>query len=1131
MQLEEMERLRQSIQGAPYPSVLNGLPPSLQGLFGAALAYKENRTAIFVAPGEGEAEKIADTLRGVMSENSVAVLPAQDLVFDAMDAAAADAAFARLGVLSGCLEGNVRAVVTTADGFGALCPDPSRLRQGKRTLKVGECIEMSELISFLEDNGYTRLDMVEGAGSYAVRGSIVDVFPPAQAQPVRIDFFDNEIDGIGCFDVISQRRSEQLTFITISAADATPGKEHRAKELCQALRDRLNEIKDPTARRKAENDIEMLQNGLPINGRDRYLPLERGGVYTLCDYLPNSLLFICQWGGMRERFDFMKWQFEEDSKRMVEQSLPFFPKEKYFLSLEDFEQIIAQKKAVFLNHLPLSGYFGKLSFLEEIRVREDALTRNDPEMMRQELSLALRNKTVFFCAGEGRESTEKMLSEMSLPFSTKLQKGSICLLSDSLLLDAEISENIWLVGDKALKKNAPRRTRHRMGEKIRSFADITPGDLVVHVHHGIGVYRGIRQVDNHGVIKDYLTISYDKGDTLFVPTPQLDLISKYMGTAEDTKVKLSRLGSGAWEKTKAKARNQTRILAKELIELYAKRQRAAGFAFSPDTDWQRQFEDNFAYAETDDQLRCIDEIKADMEKPYPMDRLLCGDVGFGKTEVALRAIFKAVSDSKQAAVLVPTTILSEQHLKTITERLRGFPIKVQVINRFKKPKQQQEILRRLRRGEIDVIIGTHRLLQKDVVFKDLGLLVVDEEQRFGVKHKEAIKEMSIGVDVLTLSATPIPRTLNMALSGIRDMSIIEEAPADRYPVATYVLEYDRAVIMGAIRREMRRHGCVYYLKNDIEALDRIAAMIQDEIPTARVALAHGQMKGNELENIWQQVLDREIDVLLCTTIIETGVDIAFANTLIIEDADRMGLAQLHQIRGRIGRSNIRAYAYLTYHAGKEPSEIAAKRLMTIKEFTAFGSGFKIAMRDLEIRGAGSVLGERQHGHLNTVGYDMYMRLLSEAVAEEKGETAIQKSDCQMDIAVSAYLSSDYVSREESRIDLYKKIAAIENKEDMADITDELCDRFGDPPQEAVDLMRIALLRGTARGVGVSEIKQKGQTVLIFLERGEPERLFAAVRDFKGRLRLSNAATPYLTLHLVAGDIIDQIQTVIDYISK
>ena len=1128
-----VEQLIKQYPLAPYPSVLNGLPLSAQAVVGASIAKKLNKTAIFVTSGEGEAEKIADCLRGVIGAESVAVLPAGDLVFDAVDAAAGDTAYKRLGVLAGCLEGKYQAVVTTAEGFATLCPDPEKLTQGKLHLAVGNTLEQEKLIHFLEDNGYTRLEMVEGQGSYAVRGSIVDIFPPDSELPVRVDFFDIEIDQMGYFDPISQRRNEQITKITLSAASALPGRKKRDDELSEKLRSLQKTLKDQEAKRCLEKEIEMLANGLSISGRDRYLPLEYGQGHSLCSYLPRALLFVCGYGGMRERFEFLSWQFEQDAMRMSEEHLPFVKDQKYFYNMEDFDQMIGEKKAVFLNTLPLSGYFGKLSFLEEVSVQEDALTRNDPAVMMEEIKQALDSGMQVFCCAGGSEGAKKQLTDNHIPVSETVGRDVVCVTADALPFDCVLGGQMLIIGERAAKKSAKRRIRRGSDEqRIRSFADITPGDLVVHVHHGIGVYRGIRQVENHGVVKDYLIISYDKGDTLYVPTPQLDLIAKYMGTGgENSKVKLSRLGTATWEKTKQKVKNGARFLAKELIELYARRQKAQGFAFSPDTDWQKQFEDNFPYEETWDQKRCIDEIKADMEKPCPMDRLLCGDVGFGKTEVALRAIFKAVMDSKQAAVLVPTTILSVQHLNTISARLRGFPVKVQAINRFKSKKQQEEILRRLRRGEIDVIIGTHRLLQKDVVFKDLGLLVVDEEQRFGVKHKEKIKEMSVGVDVLTLSATPIPRTLNMALSGIRDMSIIEEAPADRYPVATYVLPYDRGVVLGAIRREMRRHGCVYYLKNNIEALDHIAADIAEAIPGARIAVAHGQMQGTALEKIWQQVLEREVDVLLCTTIIETGIDVSFANTLIIEDADRMGLAQLHQIRGRIGRSSIRAYAYLTYRADSMPTEVASKRLMTIKEFTAFGSGLKIAMRDLEIRGAGSVLGEQQHGHMGAIGYDMYMRLLSEAVAEERGEQTEQKSDCQMDVAVSAYLPSDYVSHEETRVELYKKIAAIETAEDLADVTDELCDRFGEPPQPTIDLMRIALLRGTARKAGVREIKQKGECVLVYLDRGDPQRLFDAVRDYKGRLRLSNAATPYLTFYpKQEDDLISALQALINYIA-
>ena len=591
------------------------------------------------------------------------------------------------------------------------------------------------------------------------------------------------------------------------------------------------------------------------------------------------------------------------------------------------------------------------------------------------------------------------------------------------------------------------------------------------------------------------------------------MISKYIGTAEDKTVKLSRLGGSAWEKTKAKVKNQSREIAKELIELYAKRLNAPGNPCDPDTDWQLRFEEQFPYEETEDQIRCVEEIKTDMEQPYPMDRLLCGDVGFGKTEVALRAAFKAVDNGFQVAILCPTTILSEQHFLTVKERFSDFPIEAAVLNRFRTPKEIKKILADLESGKTDIIIGTHRLLSSDIKFKKLGLLVIDEEQRFGVKHKEKIKELSVGVDVLTMSATPIPRTLNMALSGIRDLSIIEDPPADRQPVTTYVLEYDRDILVSAIARELKRGGCVFYMKNDIEALDGIASRLQERLPDARIATAHGRMTGTELEKTWEKVLNHEIDIFICTTIIETGIDVAFANTLIIEDADRLGLSQLHQIRGRVGRSSTRAYAYLTYRQGSIVNEVASKRLATIREFTEFGSGLKIAMRDLEIRGAGALLGEKQHGQMNIVGYDMYMRILKEAVFEEQGKEEPQEFDCAVDISVSAFIPKSYVPAEKMRIDLYKKIAAIETKEDFEDMTDELCDRFSDPPESILNLMKIALLRAMAKKGGIRDIKQKQEAVLFFTEEATPRLLAGLTKKLKGRVLYSMGAKPYFTLRI------------------
>jgi len=596
------------------------------------------------------------------------------------------------------------------------------------------------------------------------------------------------------------------------------------------------------------------------------------------------------------------------------------------------------------------------------------------------------------------------------------------------------------------------------------------------------------------------------------------MVSKYIGPKEEVKVRLNRLGGQDWQKAKARVRSAVKDIAKELIKLYAERMKLKGHAFPPDTGWQRDFESRFEYEETEDQLRCIQEIKEDMEKEQPMDRLLCGDVGFGKTEVALRAAFKCVTDSKQCALLVPTTILAWQHYQTVTQRFEGFPIKVEILSRFRTPKQQAEILKQLKRGEIDMIIGTHRLVQKDVQFRDLGLVIIDEEQRFGVAQKERFKSVTKNVDVLTLSATPIPRTLNMALSGIRDMSSLEEAPQDRHPVQTYVLEYDQAVINDAVRRELRRGGQVYYLHNKVESIERVAARLQAQIPEAKVGFGHGKMPEGELSEVWRRVMEQEINVLVCTTIIETGVDVPNVNTIIIEDADHMGLSQLHQIRGRVGRSSRRAYAYLTFTRNKVLSEISQKRLAAIREFTEFGSGFKIAMRDLELRGAGNILGGEQHGHMETVGYDMYLRLLGEAVSEEKGEEASSyELECLVDVQVQAHIPEGYIESLSQRLEIYRRISDIRSQDDAMDVLDELIDRFGEPPASVKGLIDVALIRNTAASLGIYEIKQNAGALLLYQRKLDMEFVSRLIGAFKKRVLVNAGAKPYISVKLQAGD--------------
>ena len=679
-----------------------------------------------------------------------------------------------------------------------------------------------------------------------------------------------------------------------------------------------------------------------------------------------------------------------------------------------------------------------------------------------------------------------------------------------------------LIGNKTRKKSEKKLPPGR--QKIESCADLSVGDYVVHESHGIGRFAGIVKMQVDGLERDYIKICYAGTDSLYVPATQLDMVSKYTGAGEEKPVKLSKMGGTEWAKTRARAKSAAKDMAKKLIALYAERQRLPGYAFSPDSEWQREFEDNFGYTETDDQLRSIAEIKRDMEASVPMDRLLCGDVGFGKTEVALRAVMKCVLSGKQAAILVPTTVLAQQHYQTALQRFFGFPVNIAVMSRFKTGNQASKVLSDLATGKCDLVIGTHRLLSKDVKFKNLGLLVVDEEQRFGVTHKEHIKELARGVDVLTLSATPIPRTLNMAMSGIRDMSTLEEPPEDRLPVQTFVMEHDWGIIADAIRRELQRGGQVYYLHNRIDDIERTARKISDLLEDVTVGVAHGQMDKNMLANVMENVANGQIQVLVCTTIIETGIDIPNVNTLIIEDADHLGLAQLHQIRGRVGRSTRRASAYLTFKRDKVLTEVAEKRLNAIRDFAAFGSGFKIAMRDLEIRGAGNLLGAEQSGHMIDVGYDMYMKLLSEAVLEARGIEVPARADCSADLAVAANIPDRYIPSQEQRMDIYRRIALIRTEDEADDLTDELIDRFGDPPPGVNALIHVALLRGEAGKAGVTDISQKQGYLKFTLRDFDMEKLSAlyARPEYKGRLRVEAGSKPCVSLRLKAkGRVIDE----------
>ena len=1122
----------------------------------AGLCRDTTRPVVVICQDDMAARRLQEELKAFLGD-CAPILPSRELTL--YDAAVVSRSWEqkRLRQLYDLACGKTPLLLMGWDALSLRTMPESVLQQTAFTLEVGKEYQLPELVNRLTAAGYSRCGMVEGSGQFAVRGGIVDIFTPAADQPVRMEFFGDELDTMGYFDPVTQRRSENTDSVVIlPVAETLPCLHPKGiPGLCKDL----NSLIARQNRRKNRNDtliatltkdLEKFENGISNPASDRYMSLIYPESATAASYIPrDALVIVCDHGSLqrtaRTRCDEMGMQLDS----LLQGGLVVGELCDFVQQWEDFCHTLQGKTTVYfdafggtsypedcppkqlfpLTAKQLPGYGGNLdtaaSDLTHYQKMEFGSlvlcgSRRRAELMQE--MLRQRNLSAFLCIPLTRlpNPGQILLSDGTLPFGMEYPLSKLAVLTEGQLLSR--SEP---------KKKVPKKTGSTNRQKLNSFTDLVPGDLVVHENYGIGRFVAMEQIKVDNAVKDYIKIAYQGSDTLFVPATQLDLVSKYIGGgSENSTVKLNKIGSDAWQKTKAKARKAAKDMAGELIQLYAARKRQPGYAFSADAPWQREFEDNFPYPETDDQLRCIADIKRDMESPTPMDRLLCGDVGFGKTEVALRAVMKAVMDGKQVAILVPTTVLAQQHYQTAVARFRGFPVNIDVLSRFRTPKLQQQTMQKLRAGAVDVIIGTHKLLQKSVQFKDLGLLIIDEEQRFGVSHKERLKEMSKGVDVLTLSATPIPRTLNMALSGIRDMSTIEEPPADRYPVQTFVMEHNTAVLDDAIRREVERGGQVYYLHNRTETIDQCASALQRRIPGLRVGVAHGQMGEEALGEVMQAMTEGEIQVLVCTTIIETGLDIPNANTLIIENADRFGLSQLHQLRGRVGRSTRHAYAYFTYRPDKNLTEIAEKRLSAIRDFAEFGSGFKIAMRDLEIRGAGNLLGAEQSGHMMSVGYDMYLKLLDEAVLEERGE-APKAPDCTADLNVTANVDKNYVSRGEERMDLYRRMAAIRTQEDADDLLDEIVDRYGEPPKGVLNLIDIALLRAKARDVGIKDIRQKAGDVLFTFSnlRFESVSAICADADYKLRLTfLANAKEPTLRLKLASGvDSLKQSKTFID----
>ncbi len=1105
------------------------LPLYVSGISGGAdislmaSALKDiSSPCVILAPNEKEAHRISRGLCGC-GIFSVMFLYREPVLYNYAASHASE--YERLSALLSILTGDAEAVVTTPAAFMGYTVPPHILSRASFELSVGDELPPSELALRLVSSGYIRRDMVEAPGQFAARGGIIDIFPAFVKEgenlyPYRLEFFGDDLDRICTFDIDTQRARENERSVFIPPACELLISEEARKNIEKAVKETRKKTVEPDAAKALDGEIAAIELGGELPFADKYLPLVYPERVTLSDYLsPDTVCFVCGSNAVKNGFETAEWHNAEGIKDLLENGTAIAKYVGVAKERGECESFLSALPTVHINVFT-TGQGHSLAGLFNI------CTRAGSKMVSRELLLEdigdFISSGMRIAVGVGSEAEMNALSGIlrdSDIATALIASGDIDISSmaagvvyisvapyiDGFELTAGRFVYLALSEDTGRKKGSVRKASRKKREdtkKILSYAELAVGDLVVHEKFGIGRYLGIEQLKIDGVTRDFINIQYDGSDKLFIPTTQLDLVSKYIGAhSDDGLLKLSKMGGAEWKRSTSRAKGAVKDMAKELIKLYAERLRRPGYAFPEDDAFQGEFDSSFEYEETESQLMAIEDIKEDMQKPCPMDRLLCGDVGYGKTEVALRAAFKAVLAGKQVALLCPTTILAFQHFRTALSRMRGFPVTVEMLTRFRSPKEQKVILRRLARGEIDIIIGTHKLVYGTVEFKDLGLLIIDEEQRFGVAQKEKLKQLTAGVDVLSLSATPIPRTLNMAIGGIRDLSVLDEPPVDRQPVQTYVLEYDPLIINDAIRRELARGGQVFYLFNRVDMINSVAARIAKDIDGARVAVAHGQMEKEEIEDVWQSLLAGDIDILVSTSIIETGVDVPNANTLIIEDADRMGLSQLHQLRGRVGRSGRRAYAYFTFRKGKVLTEIAEKRLEAIREYAQFGAGFRVALRDLEIRGAGDMLGAQQHGHLDAVGYDLYMKLLNQAVLEEKGIKIEERKECTIDIKVDAFIPESYIPSQSQRIEQYKHISLIRGEDDALDVAEELSDRYGDFPRSVDNLLRIAKLRASAEAIGLTRIDERERNIIFRsddLDFAIWSELFSRLPQFKLR---------------------------------
>jgi len=1127
------------LESGRLPVLYSGLSQVHRAHLAASVMGDTDRPMFVISPDDTSAEYFARDLTAMLGYE-VPVLMGREFTFMAADAVSRQEEQRRLGLLYSLLADEPpKAVVCTASALCQRTLPPEMLHRSAFTLENGGTYSLEDTVARLLLCGFRRTDQVEGPGQFSLRGGILDFFTPGYPNPVRCEFWGDDIDSMGFFDIDSQRRIESIDSCTVlPAAETLPSMYPGGEE---ALGDRLEQIsKQFKTKRSSANaqeiaetllrDAATLKMGVTLQDADRYMGLITGSFATAADYIPyDAVVFLDQPGKITQRAKEYAKTTGDDVKLQMRSGKMHTGANDFVYPWEQMNERLREYPIVMADAFTVGRYSMEPRTIASIMAKQLPSYGGSSQTALEDAKRYLdKDFSVVMLAGDERRGnilTEYLRREgVNAVFSKEpgaIGRTGLCVVSPgSLSAGMEYPDHkLVVMTDTQImhrgKRRAVKKSKHQ-GDAIGSCADLTKGDLVVHEHHGIGRFAGVVNMQVDGADKDYIKICYAGTDVLYVPATQLNLVSKYVGGGSDEDgrpIKLHKMGGAEWNRAKTRTKAAVKSIAKELTALYAARQQAKGFAFSPDSEWQTEFEERFEYPETEDQLRCIAEIKGDMEKPMPMDRLLCGDVGFGKTEVAMRAMMKCVLDGKQAVLLAPTTVLTQQHFQTAIRRFFGYPINIQILNRYRTPNQVKQTLTDLASGACDIVIGTHRLLSKDVKFKNLGLLVVDEEQRFGVTHKEHIKEISKSVDVLTLSATPIPRTLNMALSGIRDMSVLEEPPQDRLPIQTYVMEHNWGVVCDAIEKELHRGGQVYYLHNRVSTIDRTASRLMERLEGVSVGVAHGQMSEEMLSRTMDAMAAGEIQVLVCTTIIETGIDIPNVNTIIIEDADRLGLAQLHQIRGRVGRSARRASAYLTYKKDKVLTEDAEKRLNAIREFAEFNSGMRIAMRDLEIRGAGNLLGAEQSGHMIDVGYDMYLRLLDEAVREERGEKPQIKAECSADLAISANIPESYVPSSAQRMDLYRRIALITCEEEADDMVDELIDRFGDPPSCVNALVSVALLRSDAGRAGITDISQKAGKLLIKMNDFSMDALtvLLGMPEYRGRIQVVPGNVPCIAL--------------------